>query len=359
MTDRCAATGTALKAHARQLQHDLQKVMRRFGRQCRGKGKVFVTLVRQTEKQLLATGHQVVPLAQAAQARVQSAAHLTEGQRERWDTKLKAAVAAHHQIAAQSRRLTHGKPLTQCKIVNAYDLTLAPICKGKSNCPAQFGRKPGIIAEPASGFIFAFHLPVGNASDSSYVLPLVNKVQHALGQVSGRPTPAIHSLAGDLALNDTKLREALHARGMLTVGIPHTVEPLTPTPTQEDVHRILTEAGLRRQRTPYPIHLACACGYSRPVVESLITSLLCRGAQRIKYHGQHGAILQLGMTVMAYNAATVVRIEQHRLSKRAQKLRRLLCLRSRNSKQDNDSKISDHYDSVNACSRIPAHSGNS
>ena len=338
MTDRCAATGTALKAHARQLQHDLQKVMRRFGRQCRGKGKVFVTLVRQTEKQLLATGHQVVPLAQAAQARVQSAAHLTEGQRERWDTKLKAAVAAHHQIAAQSRRLTHGKPLTQCKIVNAYDLILAPICKGKSNCPAQFGRKPGIIAEPASGFIFAFHLPVGNASDSSYVLPLVNKVQHALGQVSGRPTPAIHSLAGDLALNDTKLREALHVRGILTVGIPHTVEPLTPTPTQEDVRRLLHAASLNKRRTPSQVHLACACGYSRPMIESVIASLLYRGAARLTYKGHRGAIVQTGMTVMAHNAATLARVQQNRLSKRAQKLRRLLRLKRCNINQFNSSK---------------------
>ncbi len=333
--------------------------MRRFGRQCRGQGKVFVKLVRETEKQLLDIGPQVGPRTVAAQLVLPAAPPLPTRQHTRLTTQLAAAREAHDLLAQQSRHLTHGKALPQCKMVNPSDRTMAPICKGKSNCPTQFGRQPGIIAEPASGCIFAAHLPVGNPSDQRYVLPLVDKVQQAITQVAHRPVPAIHSLAGDLALNDTALREALHARGMLTVGIPHTVEPLTPTPTQEDVHRILTEAGLRRQRTPYQIHLACACGYSRPVVESLITSLLCRGAQRIKYHGQHGAILQLGMTVMAYNAATVVRIEQHRLSKRAQKLRRLLCLRSRNSKQDNDSKISDHYDSVNACSRIPAHSGNS
>ena len=138
--------------------------MRRFGRQCRGQGKVFVSLVRQTETQLLESGQQVVGLARAAQAHVQSAAQLTEEQRQRLDTQLTVALAAHQQIATQSRRLTHGKTLTQCKIVNAYDPTIAPICKGKSNCPTQFGRKPGIIAEPASGFIFAFALPVGNPS---------------------------------------------------------------------------------------------------------------------------------------------------------------------------------------------------
>ena len=53
---QCATRGTALQAQAQQLQHDLQKMMRRFGRQCRGMGKVFVTLVRQTETQLLAMG---------------------------------------------------------------------------------------------------------------------------------------------------------------------------------------------------------------------------------------------------------------------------------------------------------------
>jgi hypothetical protein len=299
---------------------------------------VFVKLVRETEKQLLDLGQQVGPLAVAAQRVLQEATQLPARQHARLTTQLTTAREAHALIVHQSRRLTNGKALPQCKIVNPYDRTIAPICKGKSNCPTQFGRKPGIIAEPASGFIFAAHLPVGNPSDNRYVLPLVDKVQHAITQVAHRPQPAIHSLAGDLALNDTALREVLHARGILTVGIPRTVTPITPTPTQEDVRRILHEAGLSRQRTPHQVHLACACGYSRPVVESIITSLLCRGAERIRYQGHRGAILQLGMTVMAHNAATVVRIEQHRLSKRAQKLRRLLCLRTRNSNQYNDSK---------------------
>jgi hypothetical protein len=309
--------------------------MRRFGRQCRGQGKVFVSLVRQTETQLLGTGQQVGALAQAAQVQVQSAAHLTEDQRERLATQLTLALDAHRQIATQSRLLTHGKPLPQCKIVNAYDPTIAPICKGKSNCPTQFGHKPGIIAEPAAGFIFAFELPVGNPSDASYVVPLVDKVQRAIEQVAGRPAPAIHSLAGDLALNDLKVREALHARGILTVGIPHTVEPLTPVPTPEDVGRILSAAGLSRTRTPSQVHLACACGYSRPVIESLIASLLCRGAARITYKGHRGAIVQIGMAVMAHNAATVRRIHQDRLSKRAQKLRRLLRLKRHNVNEFN------------------------
>jgi hypothetical protein len=304
--------------------------MRRFGRQCRGQGKVFVSLVRQTEAQLLKTGQPVVGLAQAAQAQVQGAAHLTEDQRACLATQLTVALAAHHQIATQSRRLTHGKPLLQCKLVNAYDLTIAPICKGKSNCPTQFGRKPGLIAEPASGFIFAFELPVGNPADPSYVVPLVDKVQRALEQVSGRSTLAIHSLAGDLALNDSTLRETLHTRGILTVGIPHTVEPLSPSPTPEDIRQLLTTAGLHSQCTAQQVRIACACGYSRPIVESLIASLLGRGAARLTYRGHRGATVQMGMIVMAHNAATVVRIQHNRLSKRAQKLRHLLRLKRHN-----------------------------
>ena len=316
-----------MKTQAQHLQHDLAKIMRRFGRQCRGQSKVFVSLVRQTETQLLTTGSPVVGLARAAQAQVQSAAQLTAEQRQRLDTQLTVALAAHQQIATQSRRLTQGKLLTQCKIVNAYDPTIAPICKGKSNCPTQFGRKPGLIAEPAAGFIFAFALPVGNPADPSSVGSLVDKVQTAIAHVAGRPTLAIHSLAGDLALNDAKLRETLHSRGILTVGIPQTVEPLPSTPTPKEIRRIVYEAGLHGKRTPHQVQLACASGYSRPVVESLIASLLGRGAARITYKGQRGAIVQIGMAVMAHNAATVRRIYQNRLSTRAQKFRQLLRLK--------------------------------
>jgi hypothetical protein len=307
--------------------------MRRFGRQCRGMGKVFVTLVRQTETQLLELGQPVLALARAAQACLHGASQLSEDQRVRLDTQLTAALQAHHRIAHQSRRLTHGKALTHCKIVNAYDPTIAPICKGKSNCPAQFGRKPGIIAEPAAGFIFALHLPVGNPSDASYVEPLVDKVEQAIARIGTRLTPAIHSLAGDLALNDAALRETLNQRGILTVGIPKTVDPLPPSPTPDDVLQILEEADLDRIRTPSQVHLAYACGYSRPVVESIIASLLHRGAGHLTYKGHRGAIVQTGMAVMAHNAATLVRIHEYRLSTRARIFRRRLRLRCRKLNQ--------------------------
>jgi hypothetical protein len=311
--------------------------MRRFGRQCRGMGTVFVTLVRQTETQLLELGAQVLPLAQAAHACLHGAPQLSDEQQRRLDTQLRVALEAHHRIESQSRRLTQGKALPHCKIVNAYDPTIAPICKGKSNCPAQFGRKPGIIAEPAAGFIFAWYLPVGNPSDASYVKPLIDKVEQAMARVGTHPAPAIHSLAGDLALNDVALREALHERGVLTVGIPRTVEPLPPAPTPEDICRSLEEADLHHIRTPTQVQLAYACGYSRPVVESIIASLLCRGAGRLTYKGHRGAIIQTGMTVMAHHAATLVRIHEYRLSKRARLFRRRLRLRCRKVNQYNAS----------------------
>jgi hypothetical protein len=308
----------------------LAKLMRRFGRQCRGQGKVFVKLVRQTETHLLTTGAPVGTLAQTAQAQVQTAPELTEDQRARWDVALTLALLAHQQIVTQSRRLTHGKPLTHCKIVNAYDPTIAPICKGKSNCPTQFGRKPGILAEPATGFVFAARLPVGNPSDLSYVLPLLEQVQAACRKVTTHPAPTIHSLAGDLAVNDAALREQLHAQGILTVGIPHTVEPLAPMPSPETIAEVLTTTALQNKRTPRQVQLACAAGYSRPVVESLIASVLSRGAGQLRYKGWHGACVQFSMAVMAHNAATVRRIRHGRLTPRAQKFRHLLHLKPPN-----------------------------
>jgi len=298
---------------------------------------VFVTLVRQTETHLLELGQPVLALAQAAQACLYGAPQLLEDQRVRLDTQLTAALQAHHRIAHQSRRLTQGKALTHCKIVNAYDPTIAPICKGKSNCPAQFGRKPGMIAEPAAGFIFGLHLPVGNPSDASYVQPLIDHVQRAIAGVATSPRPTIHSLAGDLAFNDASVREALQQQGILTVGIPHTVAPLPPSPSPEDVLRLLSEGDVPRARTPCQVHLAYACGYSRPVIESIIASLLCRGAGHLTYKGQRGAVVQMGMAVMAHNAATLVRIHEYRLSKRARLFRRRLRLRCRKVNQDNAS----------------------
>jgi len=312
--------------------------MRGFGRQCRGQGNVFVKLVRQTERQLLEAGSALVQLATDAQQHLQQAPQGSAAVGERLVRDLSQALQAHHQIAKQSRHLTQGKRLPQCKIVNAYDPTIAPIIKGKSNCPAQFGRKPGILSEPTAGFIFAIHAPVGNPSDPSYVVPLLDKVHLARQHLTQPKPPAIYSLAGDLGVNDADLRQTLHERGILTIGIPKTIEPISPKPTAQEILSILNEANLNRKRTPHQVQLACACGYSRPVVESHIASLLVRGAGAIRYKGPQGAGVQLGMTVMAHNGASLMRIRQQRLSKRGPKFRRLLGRRSPNSNQINEPK---------------------
>ena len=312
--------------------------MRCFGRQCRGQGHVFVKLVRHTERQLLELGQPIQGLGQQAQQLLAQAHDLREAQRERLASALTMAVGTHAHIHKQSQQLTQGKKLRHCKIVNAYDPTIAPIIKGKSNCPAQFGRKPGIVSDPATGFIFADRVPEGNPSDAGYVLPLLDKVQGAIARVQTAPRLQVHSVAGDLGLNDAALRQALHARGMLTVGIPKTVAPIQIHPSPEEVLDILNEAGFNRKRTPHQVHLACLCGSSRPVVESHIASLLARGAGQVRYKGLQGAVVQLGMTVMAHNGAVGVRIRQQHLSKRAQKFRRLLGLRRRKINEINNPK---------------------
>jgi len=302
--------------------------MRGFGRSCRGHGQVFVKLVRQTEQQLLALGEPIQTFGLQAQERLAHTIPLSDAQHQRLSLALTTAMSNHEHIRKQSQRLTSGKKLSHFKVVNAYDPTIAPIVKGKSNCPAQFGRKPGIVSDPASGFLFANLVPQGNPSDPSYVLPLIDKVQSAIERVHTGPKRRIHSVAGELGINDPTLRQALHERGILTVGIPKTIAPIEVHPSAQDILDILNEAGLNRIRTPHQVHLACASGYSRPVVESHIASLLSRGAGQVRYKGLEGAVVQQGRTVMAHNGAVLVCIHHKQLSKRAQKFRRLLGLRS-------------------------------
>src|SRR5437867_1440231 len=115
--------------------------------------------------------------------------------------------------------------------------------KGISNCPAQFGRITGHLSETAAGFIFAHRVPQGNPSDPSSVLPLLEKVQRALDLVASPKRFRVHSLGGDLGVNDAEVRQALHGRGILTVGIPTTVEPINPTPSPEEVLDLLNASG--------------------------------------------------------------------------------------------------------------------
>jgi len=335
------AGGSQLKTRAVGLKDDLTKIMRSFGRTCRGNGKVLVKLVRQTEQQLLEVGQQVAPLAVAAQVYLQQVRPLTEAQKTRLDQHLHVAISAHEKIEKQSRRLVCGKAVGHCKIVNAYDPTIAPILKGKSNCPAQFGRKSGIIAEMATGFIFAVHLPEGNPVDASYVFPLVDKVEQAIAKPDGsdpKQHSVIHSIAGDLGLNECQVRAELHRLGILTVGIPDSLLPLPKVPTPEQVEHALQNPDLNDQANATQVAIAYTCGYSRPFVESLIEGLLSRGGGQIKYKGHRGAIIQTGMTIMASNAAALVRIGQNQLTKRAQKFRRLFHLKPPNTKIDNTLK---------------------
>ena len=234
--------------------------MRGFGRRCRGQGHVFVTLVRQTERQLLTLGESLHTFGLKAQECLADPITFSEAQRQRLTVALTTALSHHEHIRQPSTRLTQGKKLSHCKLVNAYNPTIAPILKGKSNCPAQCGRKPGLASEPATGFIFATLVPPGNPRDASSVLPLIDKVQHAIERLQRGPKRRMHSVAGDLGLNDAVVRQTLHARGILTVGIPKTVEPIETNPSAQDILDLLNEAGLHRKRTPYQVHLACASG---------------------------------------------------------------------------------------------------
>ena len=56
----------------------------------------------------------------------------------------------------------------------------------------------------------------------------------------------------------------------------------------------------------------------------------------VKYKGHRGAAIQIGSAIVAANAATLVRIKLNRLSKRAQRCRRLFRLKSLNFNENNE-----------------------
>jgi hypothetical protein len=242
ITDALPHPTRVLQARSRVLMGGLKKAMRRFGRQCRGQSRVFVHVVRHTERHLLALGKPLATWAQQAQTHLQSATEISPATRERLTSQLQTALAHHQAIEAQSRTLTQGKRLPHRKIVSAYDETIAPIMKGKSNCPTQFGRKPGLVSEPTIGCIFAVHVPEGNPDDARYVEPLVERTPAAIARLKSSRKLAIHSVGGDMDLHDPKVRQALHARGMLTVGIPSSIDPINPTPDPEEIAAILAQS---------------------------------------------------------------------------------------------------------------------
>lgn len=269
-----------------------------------------MTLVRHTARPLLALGQPIHALGQRAQPLLAQANAINDAPRAGLAMQLPAALGAPGHIRQQSGRLTHGQKRRHGQLVHADDLTIAPIMQGKSHGPAQFGRKPGMISAPATGFSFANHVPAANPSALSDVVPWLDKVQRAIDRVRS-PTPRqVHAVAGALGLNETARRQALHARGLLTLGLPKTVAPITPTPTTEAILDILHKAGRSCQRTPDHVQLTCTAGYRRPVVESHLASLLARGAGQVRDKGLQGAVVPQGMTVMAHNGATLMRIRQ-------------------------------------------------
>lgn len=312
--------------------------MRTFGRSCRGAGKVFLKVVRQTERELLEVGRDVDPLCLSAMLHLYEDDSLEQMKQDDLHEKLRRATANYESVQAQSKRLVNGKKLPHAKIVNAYDTSITAIIKGKSNCPAQFGKKPGIIAEMATGFIFGLYLPQGNPDDASYMMPLLGKVNTAISKMQKKRKPRIVSVAGDLAFKDACLRNDLHDQGILTVGIPSTIDPVPAIPTPEMIRAVQAQFHPGKTLSATQVRTAYACGYSRPFVESLIETLSCRGGTRIKYRGHRGATIQLTMAVVAHNAATLARIQQGRMTKRAQKFRRFFRLKPPNFLKNNAPK---------------------
>ena len=68
--------------------------------------------------------------------------------------------------------------------------------------------------------------------------------------------------------------------------------PLPEAATPQGIRHLVPCMG-SRVGTNFPeAQLACACGYSRPVVESHIASVLCRDAGQIRYKGPQSAVVQ-------------------------------------------------------------------
>src|SRR5688572_12848911 len=118
ITEPCSRRRTALQPQVEDLKQSLSKVMRSFGRSCRGQGKVFVKLVRQTEQQLLDLGENISTFAQQAQVYLEQTTTLSERQRERLSESLTTAMRHHEQIRKPSKQLTQGKKLGHFKVVN-------------------------------------------------------------------------------------------------------------------------------------------------------------------------------------------------------------------------------------------------
>jgi hypothetical protein len=111
IAQQCSRRGTHLHRQAQDLTQEIKKVMRAFGRSCRGQSHVFVKLVRQTEHQLLALGEPIATFGQKAKEYLAQATSLSATRRQRLSLALTAALSNHAHIRTQSKRLTQGKKL--------------------------------------------------------------------------------------------------------------------------------------------------------------------------------------------------------------------------------------------------------
>jgi len=160
LTEAVPIPNRVLRTQSRVVGSGLKKAMRRFGRQCRGKGKVVVKVVRQTESHLLTLGKPIAQWGQQAYAALQLDPEISPAQRERLERQLQSALEHHQRIEAQSRCLTQGKPLPHRKIVSTYDDTIAPIIKGKSNSRLSLAANPvSCQSRPWASFLPSIYRP--------------------------------------------------------------------------------------------------------------------------------------------------------------------------------------------------------
>jgi hypothetical protein len=115
--------------------------MRGFGRQCRGQGTIFVKLGRETERPLFARGHPMAAWTAQAREHLHQDSTWSQAQRGRLLRELEATCDAHRHIIKQSQRLTQGKKLAPCKIVNACDPTIAPSSRVRATTPPSLAAK--------------------------------------------------------------------------------------------------------------------------------------------------------------------------------------------------------------------------
>ena len=117
--------------------------MRRFGRQCRGQGKVLLRLVRETEARLLDSGQPIMALAQVAQAGLQSAMHLGESRRQRLVTALSEALSAQTTLPANHVGSSMANGCGNAKLSTPTIRPLPPFSRARVIVQPSLAASPG------------------------------------------------------------------------------------------------------------------------------------------------------------------------------------------------------------------------